>query len=287
MLGLFGVSKSGKSEFSTRATGPLYIAHLDPQDNLDAHLAARKAAGFEGVVYEPLRIPTLPYALLTEDEAKRRVELVEGFIRDAINQSWQDDKDGKYPGLFVIDGGVRLKGYIEKWKLGESSTLGYRAEAGGHGPSQIEYAATNAYLADLVSRFSGTPLNFIITFQGKEEWRQYFEDGKRVRRPSGKIVTSMPGSVLWALNANIEAFVEMQDVVSNNVKVGSQPMHKLRFDLMGVPGMDYLRERVMPAMSFDQLRDLLNSNLPAEEVLEPPHEIERVDTTEPLDGGEE
>lgn len=275
IIAVFGTTKVGKSELVTRCTGPLYIAHLDPNDNLDEHLLARHAAGFEGEVFVK-KFPPIPYKLLTDDKAAEYVQSVEEFAAWARAKARDDVAAGKNGGVFVIDGGRKLKGYIEKWKLGESATLGYRAGSGERGVSQIQYAETNAYFADIINAFVGSDLHFIITFEGKEPWIEARdENGRKTRRPSGKIVSTMPLGASYSLNAQLEALVEEVPLVVDNKRVGTNYEHKLRFDYVGFVGMDHLRGRTLKAMSFDQVLDLLQSRIPAEDVIEEAHPIVR------------
>lgn len=276
IIAIYGTTKVGKSEFATRATGPLYVAHLDPNDNLDEHLVAREAAGFEGEAYA-VKCPPIPYKLLTVEKAEEYVKSVEDFAAWARGKAREDEAAGRPTGVFVIDGGRKLKGYVEKWILGESATLGYRAKKGeGGGVSQIQYAETNSYFADIINAFVGSPLHLVVTFEGKEDWVEVRdENGRKTRRPSGKISTTMPKGTSFSLNAQLEAFVEEVPLVVNNQRVGSTFEHKLRFDWVGFVGMGYLRGRIMPAMSFDQLLALLHSNIPADSVLDEPHEVVR------------
>lgn len=275
IISIYGTTKVGKSQFATRATGPLYIIHYDPNDNLDEHLLAREAAGFTGDVY-PIKCPPIPYKLLTEEKAGEYVKALEDFAAWARIKAREDEEAGRPTGVFIIDGGRKLKGYIEKWKLGESATLGYRAQRGDRGVSQVQYAETNAYLADIINGFVGSPLHLIITFEGKEPWVDYRdEDGKKARKPGGKIVTTMPAGTSYSLNAQVEAFVEEVPIIADNKRVGTSFENKIRIDYIGFVGMSHLRGRTLKAMSFDALLDLLHSKIPAEEVLDEPHEIVR------------
>lgn len=255
----------------------MYVAHLDPNDNIDEHLVARDKAGFQGEAFV-VKCPPIPYKLLTVEKAEEYVKSVEDFATWARAKAREDEAAGRPTGVFVIDGGRKLKGYIEKWKLGDSATLGYRAKQGERGISQIQYSETNAYLADIVNAFVGSPLHLVVTFEGKEDWTEVrdADTGRKTRQPSGKITTTMPRGTSFSLNAQLEAFVEEVPLVVNNQKVGSSYEHKLRFDWVGFVGMGYLRGRTMPAMSFDQLLALLHSNIPAEEVLDEPHEVVKV-----------
>ena len=275
ILAVYGKAKTGKSELCTRSTGPLYYAHFDPNDSLDAQLLAREAAGLKGEVFA-IKCPPVPYRLLTEEKAHEYVKQLEDFAAWARGKARDDDAAGSYPGVFVIDGGRRLKGYIEKWLLGESSTLGYRASRGERsGISQVQYAESNTYLADIVNAFVGSPLHLVVTFEGKDEWKLMEVDGKRGRHPTGKVRTSMPDQTSFSINAQMETLVEEVPMVVNNQRVGTDFVHKLRFDYVGFTGMGYLRGRTMPAMSLDELLDLLHSKIPADAVLDEPHDIVR------------
>jgi hypothetical protein len=278
IISLYGTTKVGKTNLATRTKLPLYYAHFDPNDNLNEHLLARAQQIPDAGPAYPKWFRPVAYKNLTQDLAGQYVQELEQFAADARNKGEE--------GLFVIDGAKKLKGYIEKWRLGESTTLGFRAEAGGRGPAQVEYAATNAYLGDIFNAFVGSPLHLIVTFEARERWVEAMGDnGRKTRRPSGKLENTMPQGISYGINAQIEALVEAEPIIVNNQRVGFAYNHKLRFDWLGFVGMGYLRDRTIPATSFDDLLDLLHSNIAAEEVLEPAHEVVRADMAglEPTD----
>jgi hypothetical protein len=278
IIGVYGTPKTGKSQLAISTHLPLYVAHLDPNNNMQEHLLARHAKFPDAYTAEPVFIPVVPYKDLTEELAGDFVQRLERYFAEARQRAALRDE----PGVLVIDGGKRLKGYVEKWKLGESATLGYRAEAGGHGPSQIQYAETNAYFNDLINAFVGSNLHVIVTFEAREKWVETRDDNNRkTRRPSGKYEPKMPGGregeLIYTLNALVETLVEaVPSAVVDNKQIYAY-VHKIRFDVIGIVGMDYLLNRTMPATSLDDLLDLLNSNIPAETLVDAPHEIQRMD----------
>lgn len=277
ILAIYGKAKTGKSDFCTKCTGPLYYAHFDPNDNLDAQLLSR-AKTYEGPAHV-IKCPPIPYKLLTTEAATEYVTKLEKFAAWARSVAREAEERGERGGVFVIDGGRRLKGYIEKMILGESATLGYRASAGERsGVSQIQYAESNTYLADIINAFVGSALHLVVTFEGKDEWKMMAdESGKRKRQPTGKVQTTMPQNTSFSINAQIEALVEEVPVIVNNQRQGSTFEHKLRLDYVGFDGMGHLRGRTLPNLGLDALLDLMYSNIPAEAVLDEPHEIQRVD----------
>lgn len=284
----FGTPKSGKTELGTSTSLPWYGIHLDPNNNLNEHLLARHTTYPDSFTANPLYIPPVPYRLLTKDLAQQYVEQCVQYIADAQRRAI----DRNEPGLFLIDGGKRLRGYIEKWLLGESTTLGFRAEAGqSGGPATVEYAKSNAYFNDIINSFVGTPLHVVLTLEAREIWRDSVDDrGRKKRVPSGKYEPKLSGGkdneISYTLNALIETLVEVENgpVVDN--KQTYSYVHKIKFDYVGFVGMDFLRGRTMPSPTFDQLLGLLHSNIPADTVLDAPHEIQRMDMSG-LDEGEE
>lgn len=271
----FGTPKTGKTQLATSTKLDWYGVHLDPNDNLNEHLLARSKKYPEAWTAQPLWIPPTPYRLLTDELAQKNVESVEKYAADARLRARETGR----PGLFVIDGGKRLKGYVEKWKLGESTTLGFRAEKGqSGGPAQVEYAKSNAYFNDIVNAFVGSPLHVMVTFEAREIWRQ--GEGRN-RVPTGKYEPKMSGGkdneISYTLNALIETLVEaVPGPVVENRQTWNY-VHKIRFEYVGFAGMSFLRGRTMPATSFDELLDLLHSNIPADTLLDEPHEIQRME----------
>lgn len=288
LIGIYGQTKTGKSELCTSTNLNLYYAHLDPHDNIDEHLLARKAKGYLSPVHLK-KYPPMPYKNLTKEEAQRRVEDLEQFAADARAECVTK---GQY-GLFVIDGARWLKGYIEKWKLGDSATLGYRAKSGEKGVASIEYAESNSYFADIVNSFVGSNVSLAITFEGREKWvESQGENGRKSRRPSGRFEARIPGDVSFSFNALVETVVEAVPTVVVDMKQQYEFVHKLRFEYLGYVGMSYMRGRTIPASGFDAMINLLRSELPEAEnlVVEPKHEIRRMDMdddlTPPGDGDE-
>lgn len=270
---LFGATKTGKSHFATHTERPLYYAFLDPNNNLDA-LLLKSSQVFEGPIY-PMVIPSLAYDLLTQDEAERRVKAVEGFAAKARAKAREDLEAGRPTGTFVLDGAVKFKGYVEKWMLGESATLGWRAARGERGgPSTFDYAKSNAYIMDFISAFAGSPLDVIIIWEGRRVWAKD-ESGQSVA--TNRFKTSMPELASFAINAEIETLVEMVPIVVDNRKQGeyAQPKVRIGWNAYG----QHLRERTLPAKSFKELKDLFFADLDLQEkVLDPPHEVTPANT---------
>ena len=284
----FGVPKSGKTKLGTDTKLDLYIAHLDPNDNLNEHLLARHEKYPDAYTEQPLWIPPTPYRMLTREIAQQYVEKVEAYAAAARARAANTGR----PGLFFLDGGKRLKGYVEKWKLGESSTLGFRAQAGNTGPIQIQYAESNAYFNDIINAFVGSSLHVVVSFEAREVWVPTVDDrGRTTRKPSGKYEPKMSSGkeneISYTVNALIETLVEAEKgAVVDNRQMWNY-VHKIRFEYLGFVGMSHLRNRTMPSPSFDELLDLLHSNIPAETVLDTPHEIVRMDMSGVESGEEE
>ncbi len=286
---LYGTPKTGKTGLGTSTKLPWYGVHLDPNNNLNEHLLARHRLYPDAYTAQPLYIPTLPYSALTKELCQGWIEQIQQYAADARRRA----EDRGESGVFLIDGGKRLRGYIEKWLLGESTTLGFRAEAGqSGGPIQVEYAKSNAFFNDLINSFVGSPLHVVLTFEAREKWVLTQDDrGRKTRQPSGKYEPKMSGGkdneIAYTINALIETLVEAVPgpVVDN--KQTTNYVHKIRFDYVGFVGMDYLRGRTMPTPTFDDLLALLHSQIPAEQVLDEPHEVQRMDMSGLADAEEE
>ena len=218
---VFGQAKTGKSFLGVNGPRPLYIVHLDPNDNMRDNLLKAQAAGFEGDV-KHLVLRTLPYEMLTVEEALRRVTLIQEFGAAARAQSYEDKG-----GLFFLDGGVMLKGYFEKAYLGESATLGYRAQKGQRGgPSQIEYGATNALLREFITEFVGQPLDFLIAYEGRRKWDVVYEEDaggrtRKTRQPTETFITAAPERTAFAIKAQLETIKVRRRIVVDNEVVGT------------------------------------------------------------------
>lgn len=284
----YGTPKTGKTAMGTSTAMPWYGVHLDPNNNLNEHLLARHQQYPDAYTAAPLYVPIMPYKMLTRELAGQYVEQIEEYAADARRRAMERDE----PGLFLIDGGKRLRGYIEKWLLGESTTLGFRAEAGqSGGPATIEYSKSNAYFNDIINAFVGSPLHVLLTFEAREKWVDSTDErGRKKRIPSGKYEPKMSGGkeneIAYTVNALIETLVEAEPGPVVDFKQTYQYVHKIKFDYVGFVGMDFLRGRTMPTPTFDDLLALLHSNIPAEQVLDAPHEIQRMEMAG-LDAGSE
>lgn len=268
-VAVFGAAKTGKTYFAVRSERPLYIAYLDPNPNLDAQLVQSEQDGFTGEVYK-LVIPTMKYSLLTDDEATKRVRMVEQFADWARATARTKAAAGEPTGAFVIDGAVKLKGYIEKMLLGESATLGYRAQRGQRGgPSTYDYAASNAYMMDVVSAFAGVPLDVVTTWEGRRIWDPTFDDtGRRVgASPTDRYSSSMPDVASYAIGAQVETFIDQVPIVVDNKLTGQYRYeNKIRIGWNAYAG--YLQGRTMKAKTFKELKALFLGDLD-DSMLEP------------------
>ena len=272
---IYGATKTGKTYTAIRGVRPLYIAYLDvlPESTLDAHLLRAEADGFEGPVHK-LVIPPIKYKLLTVGEAERRVLQVEAFAE------WAKQESRTTPGgTLVLDGCVKFKGYVEKYLLGESVTLGFRPEKGsGTGISTFAYAKSNAYIMDFIGGFAGVPLDVVLTWEGR---RKYVKDSEGNSTATDQFRSTMPESSSFAINAQVETLVELVPIVHENKRVGTEAKHKIRMDWGSFPS--HLRNRTVPARGLTELKDLFLGDLPEDEVLDDQHEIVRANT-EGLDG---
>lgn len=256
IINITGESKSGKTHLAVRSSGPRYIAYLDRNTALAYQLLNAEKEGFPYELVEVEEILPVPYESLTVEMAEEYVRKVEVLASRAIREAVQLGLQGLHGGTFIVDGALILKGYIEKWKLGESSTLGYRAKRGDRGVSQIQYAESNAYFNDFVGRFAGQNIDLILTWEGRRVWEEYFDDnGSKQRRATNRFRSSGPESMSFAINAEVQTLVEAEDVVVNNRLTGEQRFkHKV---LIGYNAFNTnLRGKKVKIDSFNELKEL-------------------------------
>lgn len=281
IINITGESKSGKTHLAVRSAGPRYIAYLDRNTSLSYQLLRADEEGFrwDADNEEVEEIPPIPYADLTKEEAQERVGRVERMAIKAIANAQSLGESGRHGGTFIIDGALLLKGYIEKWKLGESSTLGYRAKRGDRGVSQIEYAESNAYFNDIISRFAGQNIDLILTWEGKRIWENYFDEAnRRQSRPTNRFRSSGPESMSFAINAEVQTTAIVEPVVENN-KVTDQVRVKHRV-LIGYNAFNStLRGRMVNVSTFTELKQLFLDGIEESKFAKP--EVEVVETNEP------
>lgn len=266
---LFGSTKSGKSHIVARAPRPLYIVFMDPNASLDAHLLQAQSEGLEGDVF-PMVIQPTEYEALSQDRAQQVVEQIEGFARWARMQAATALAEDKPTGTFVVDGTRVLKGYYEKAILGESATLGFRPKRGSKAPSTFEYAQSNDALRDFIQGFATDPkpLDLLMTWEGRPEWIDTVdENGRKGAKRTGNYRSTMPDSVPFAVQAQIQTLMAVRQRVENGqMSKYIEPMilfdwNSYNKDLYG---------RMMPAMSWEMIRAVLLGSVPnVEDVLVP------------------
>ena len=258
IVNVTGESKSGKTHIAIRSEGPRYVAYLDRNTSLSFQILKAADDGFEWdeANEEIEEITPVPYSELTVEEAEKRVQVVERLITRAVSKAQVLASQGKHGGTFIIDGALLLKGYIEKWKLGESATLGYRAKRGERGVSPLQYAESNAYFNDLVSRFAGQNIDLVLTWEGRRVWEEYYDDGgQKQRRATNRFRSTGPESMSYAVNAEVQTMAVTEPVIENN-KVTDQLKVKHRV-LIGYNAFkSNLRGRVVRVDSFKELKEL-------------------------------
>ena len=248
VITVFGDSKTGKTHFAIRCARPLYLAYLDPRPDIHQMLLKAESEGYEGPV-ELLVIPPIPYKDLSRYEAEARVRKVEAFGEWAREQA-----AGGSGGTFVLDGGTMFRGYLEKALIGESQTLGWRAEKGERGgPSRFDSVKSNSAMRDFVGQFAGSALDVIFVWEG----RQIYSNDQ----PTSRYKTTMPKQVPFALNAQVETLVVLEPVVVNQQQVGYTAVPEIRIDWNSYDLGLY--DRRLPAMGFDALKRLFLVDVPA------------------------
>jgi hypothetical protein len=258
VVNITGESKSGKTHLAIRSEGPRYVAYLDRNTSLPFQILKANEEGFEWdeVNEEIEEILPVPYESLTVDGAEQRVKLVESLALLAILRAKTLASEGRHGGIFIVDGALLLKGYIEKWKLGDSATLGYRAKRGERGVSPLQYAESNAYFNDFVSRFAGQNIDLVLTWEGRRIWEEYYDDtGAKQRRATNRFRSTGPESMSYAINAEVQTMAVTEPVVVAN-KITDQLTVKHRV-LIGYNAFNSnLRGRVVKVDSFIELKEL-------------------------------
>ena len=197
---VYGGYKTGKTDFWNNSDRPLYVTYLDTNPNLETHLL-KSSPNYGEEIYKLVLRP-MPYEDLTEAIAEDYLNRIESFADWAKQNARERAARGEYGGLFVLDGGTYLKGYLEKFHLGESATLGYRAKRGERsGISTFDYVKPNGAFFDFVAGFTGEPLDLVIVFEGRPVWAKQ-ADGTNVK--TDKWRSTRPDRIPYAVNAEIE-----------------------------------------------------------------------------------
>lgn len=260
-----GRAKSGKSFMASHVRRPLYYVMLDSHDNLKAAFAHAEEAGFEGPIYI-LRVPVVRYSALTRERAQEILDDIDKFATWAKNQAAVARLSGTPTGTFVIDGGQKLKGYVEKALLGESTTLGWRPGAGSStNISTFDYAASNNALMDFFAGFANTPLDVVVTWEGR---RKYIG-----RERTDIFESKIPDALEYGLNATVETIMDLENVIVNNQVVGKVAKPKIRIHYNGFN--HNLIGRVVNGQTLDQLKELFG--LPAEDTASIESHLEPID----------
>ena len=285
---IFGGPKAGKTHFMVRSQGPRYVVYADPNGLATLKFQILKAAQEEkdgkqlwpdeNVFYQYLA--PIEYDLLTDDEAERRVRQVLDFAKWAKQHAREEVRAGRPGGTFLFDGMVMFKGYVEKWKLGESATLGFRPKRGQKtNISTYDYAVPNTFLKEFVAGFGNQDLNAVFCWEGRPDYLEVRdpETGRNKSVRQDTFHTSMPDSSGFAVNFVVEPVRVKKDVVVENRIVGKRIVNMLR---IGYNAFDSsLENLVVPVNGFDELRELFLGGL-GEMDAKPAEAYERV-------GGEE
>lgn len=257
IVNITGESKSGKSHLAIRSDGHRYIVYLDRNTTLAYQLLSAEADGFPYVEDEVdiLELPPIPYADLTVQEAENRVTAIWDFAKRAIQEAENKRASGQRGGTFIVDGALLLKGYMEKWRLGDSATLGYRAKRGDRGVSQVQYAETNALFNDFVSLFAGRNIDLILTWEGRRVWEEYHDEtGAKQRRATNNFRSSGPENMSYAVNAEVQTMAIGEDVIENNMRVGKRYVHRVQIGYNAFNTA--MRGRQVKVNSFRELKEL-------------------------------
>ena len=275
IINVTGESKSGKTHLAIRSSGPRYVAYLDRNTSLAYQLLKAEEDGFsyneDEVDIE--EILPIPYDQLDQARAEANVKKVEALISRALSNANKLRLEGKRGGTFIIDGALLLKGYIEKWKLGESATLGYRAKRGERGVSAIQYAESNAYFNDLVSRFAGQNIDLVLTWEGRRVWEEYNDEtGSRQRRATNRFRSTGPESMSFAINAEVTCAAIVEPIIIDN-KVSNQIQVKHRVQIGYNAFNSTLRGRMVKIDSFVELKQLFLDGIEDSKFVAPEPEV--------------
>ena len=272
ILGVSGGPKSGKTFLATHVPRPLYYVMMDPHDNLNRAIRhANETGKYPGPVHIK-RIPPMPYKSLTEDKAQKILDEIEDFAAWARTEARIAKAAGEPTGTFVLDGAKRFKGYIEKAKLGESITLGWRPTKGGNSISRFEYAEANTYIVDFLSGFLGNPLDVVISFEGA---RKYNGNDRTEEFRSGS-----PDGIGYVVHAEVLTLMDKEPIIENQKITGYRSVPKIQ--ILYNDAAPYLNGRVMKGQTLTELKALFGIEDPtlAEAQLDPTdavHEPANVD----------
>lgn len=252
---VYGGYKTGKTDFWNQAQRPLYVVYLDTNPNLETHLIkSSKVWGDE--VYK-LVLPPMKYEELTEAIAKDYLDKIDKFAEWAKQHANERVAEGKYGGTFVVDGATYLKGYLEKYHLGESPTLGYRPKRGERAAySTYDFVKPNGAMFDFIAGFTRQNLDACFVFEGRPVWGTG-TDGKSFK--TDKWRSTRPDRVPYAINAELETLKILERA---NPADNKSPMLS-KFAIRTVynseePKLDHL---VLPAddhtLGFQRYKELL------------------------------
>ena len=270
---VFGGYKTGKTHFWNQSVRPLYVVYLDTNPNLDSHLL--KSRGFGDEVYI-LRIPPIPYKDLTEEIAKSYLDKIEKFAEWAKENARKNVAEGKPGGTFVVDGATYLKGYLEKFYLTESPTLGYRPAAGSRAAySTYDFVKPNSAIFEFVSGFTQQSLDAIFVFEGRQIWRNELDSkgvAKSVKTDAWK--STRPDRLPFAVNAEIETMkvVERANPSDNKSPLISRMKMRVVYNSEN-PAFDHM---VFDALGHQQFKEMMLSEAVGTEALKDAKHISEV-----------
>lgn len=263
---VYGGPKTGKTDFWNGALRPLYVVYLDTNPNLDTHLI--KSSQAHGDEVYRLVIPPKKYSEVTEAWVTDVLERIDEFAEWAKANAAERVARGEHGGTFVLDGATYLKGYLEKFWLGESATLGYRPKKGERSSiSTYDYAKSNGAFFDFIAGFTRQALDAVFVFEGRPIWADSMSGGKV---KTDKWRTTRPDRLPYAVNAEIET---MKILERANPADNKSPMLS-KFAIRTVynsenPGLDHL---VLPAndhsLQFQKYKELLLAETVGMDVLQ-------------------
>lgn len=253
ILSVSGGPKSGKTFLSTHVDRPLYYLMLDPHDNVRRALRHADEDGYTGPVYLKTIRP-VRYDDLTDDKAQKILDEIEDFASWARTEARKAKAAGLPTGTFVLDGAKRFKGYVEKAKLGQSITLGWRPTKGGSSISRFEYAEANTYIVDFLAAFLGSPLDVIMTTEGQRKW---VGNDRTEEFRSGSI-----DNLGFVVHAEVVTLMDKEAIIVDQRVQGYRSVPKVR--IVFNDAQPYLNDRVMKAQSFNKLKELFGITNPVE-----------------------
>jgi len=273
---VYGGYKTGKTHFWNQSIRPLYVVYLDTNPNLETHLI-KSSENFGDEVYKLVLRP-VPYEQLTPKLCEEYLDKIQAFADWAKAHAAEEVAKGNPGGTFVVDGATYLKGYLEKFYLGESATLGYRPKQGERsGISTYDYVKPNGALFEFIAGFTGQKLDCVLVFEGRPVWRKVVNSkGQEESQRTDAWRSTRPDRVPFAVNVEVETMkvLERLNPADNKSPTVSKMKVRVLFNSEN-PAFDHM---VLDGegMGFQRLKEILLSEAVGYDALEKAKHISEV-----------